>query len=101
VLHFAPALQFVICDLSFLGYRLLAIGYSRSARNTRFEWSTFSSINGPSDRTSFRRASAEPIPPMFKDLSIRPVDDQVAENSGFIVYRNHEWTQQKDPLRLS
>ena len=29
----------------------------------------------------------------------RRLYDQVAENSGFIVYRNHEWTQQKDPLR--
>ena len=27
----------------------------------------------------------------------RRLYDQVAENSGFIVYRNHEWTQTKEP----
>jgi GNAT superfamily N-acetyltransferase len=27
----------------------------------------------------------------------RRLYDQIAENSGFIVYRNHEWTQQPEP----
>jgi GNAT superfamily N-acetyltransferase len=51
---------------------LSAICYSRSARNTRFEWSSLFYINGSSDLTSFRRGSSR----MFTDLSIRPVTRQ-------------------------
>jgi hypothetical protein len=48
---------------------LSVIYHSRSARNTRFEWSCLFYINGPSGLISFRRGFSQ----MFTDLSIRPV----------------------------